>query len=251
LAPNTAAKNKEPNDIMSEQVASLNPKLAESFDKLSVTEKMSQELFLQYLNVKKTNPTLSDADIQKIVDSTFSYLPQITFKTYAKNDLKISSLNDKTSLQNYGNNVAQIIIENIKTETETVDAIITAASELTDDEKLTEQTIEIFKRFDPLITKNKKTVADLLTLVVPESFTPEHLKLLNSFQEIYESLDMMKKGANDIVITAIINNNYSASSQKLSDALVDLTKKIFALEVTFISVNDYGHQLFDGIMLMN
>jgi len=251
LKPNTALKDQAPNDIMSEQIAGLNPKISEDFDKLSVTEKMSQELFLQYLSVKQKNPTLSEADINKIVDNTLSYLPKITFKIYTKKDLQVSSLSDKISLQNYGNNVAKIILENIQTETEPVDNIINDASEISDSNVLTEQTTEIFKRFDPLITKNKKTVADLLTMVVPENFVPEHLKLLNSFGEIYESLDLMKKGASDIIITAIINNNYSASSVKLSNALQELTKKIYTLEVTFVSVNDYGHLLFDGIMLMN
>lgn len=250
IKPNTSPTNQEPNDKNIEPVTAIKES-AEDLAKLTITEKMSRELYLQYINTRKISSALTTSDMENIVSKTMSHLPEISFKVYSNKDILVSAPSDKITLQKYANDVAEIILTNLKTRTKDVDSIINAISNITDDTKLEEQTKEIFKRFDPLISKNLKTVSDLQKINVPEVFVVEHLKLLNSFQELYESLDIMQKSAGDLMVLVIFKSHYYTSAENLATALVEITKKVFSLGISFSNPNDYGYQFFDAIMLKN
>ncbi len=249
LKANTAKAGQEPNDKIDEKIIAADKKATDDFTKLSTTEKIGRELFSQYIATRQVDSPLTDTQKQQIITNAISNLPDITLKSYAEKDIRIINSADNETLKNYSNAIAGIILTNLKTQTENVDDIITDFSNIASDTKINEQTKEIFKRFDPLIAKNKKTVDDLLNLSVPQILLTEHLDLLNSFQEIYESLDLMQKSATDVITLIPVLNHYDLSVQNLADSLTTMTIKNLALKIIYPNKTDYGYQLFNVIML--
>jgi len=245
LKPNTAKNNEVPTDKISPEVADNREKITEDFSQLTTTEKMSRELFLQYIASVRDGSPLTDTEIQNIVNNTLSYVPSITFKTYTSKDLSTSLTNDNETYRVYSNAIAKIILQNLVTETETVDEIIADTAKLNTPQKQAEQMGEIFKRFDPLIAKNKRSVDELLKVTVPQSFLSEHLGLLNAWQEIYESLDLMQQSTNDLIILVILNNNYPLSIQNLSKATLEMTKEIYTKKIIYTGDKNFGNYLFN------
>jgi hypothetical protein len=250
--PNTAKINEEPTDKISEKIVqSLINSPKEETIKLTSTEKISRELFLQFLISQNQNGIITTDDADLIIKKSFSALPQINFKIYTRNEISNNIVNnDSENLKKYGNDIAQIILINLRNLTEDITNIVEDASNIESSNYNPDDIKEIFKRFDPIIIKNKTSIDSLLTINVPEYFITEHLKLVNSFQEIYESLDLMKKSYTDSIILVILKNNYSKSVLKLSDNIFELAQKIYSKEIIFDSEQDYGHQLFNVIMLI-
>jgi hypothetical protein len=249
LKANTAGPNKEPNDKIAEEIIVMKAKAEEDFKALTTTEKISRELFAQYIMAKRVDSALSSSTVQRIVNTALSYVPEIKFKAYTKADIMTTTVNNDEILRNYANKIGEIIITNLKDSTDSVDEIITDASNIQSDENLIAETEKIFTRFAPLVNKNKNTVSSLLKVTVPETLLAEHLKLLNSFQEIFQSLELMQSSAGDIIILVLLKDNYQVSAQNLADALVNMLKKVAELKISFINVTDYGYQLFGVIML--
>jgi hypothetical protein len=220
------------------------------FDKLTVTEKMSREILIQYTNNAKTGFLLTDNEIQNIVNRALAYIPKMTFKIYSEKDIVVTNSLDYNTLRNYTNTIAKIFLDNINTPTETVDPII-ADIDTSDEIKTDEEIRVIFQRFTPLINKNRQTVSDLLKVTVPTVFVPEHLKLTNSVEEIYEKLTLMQKSYNDMAVLVNVKGSYSISTENLSTALIEMSHKLSVAKVTFSSTNDYGYQLFNVIMASN
>lgn len=248
LKANTAKDGQIVTDKIEIKIIDAREKIIESSTPLNNTEKISRELFAQYLNAKKDQPNLSQKEMQIIVNNILSEVPSVNFKIYSKGDISIIYKNNNDVVYTYANELAKAIFVNLLNETESINSITTSASEITNDEKIKSLTANIFQRFDPLIYKNKKTVTDLLSIPVPEILTPEHLKLLNAFEEIYESLVLMQNSANDPIILVSIKDNYSLSTQKLADSLLNIKEKLSSLEVVFPNRGDYGYQLFHDII---
>ena len=220
------------------------------FNKLTTTEKMSMEIVAQYTNTTKNGSLLSPNQVQSIVDKALVYLPKMTFKTYSEKDIPITNSLDYVTLRNYSNSVAKIILNNLNNPTENIDSIL-ADIDTNNDTKTDAEIKIIFQRFTPLINKNSQTISDLLSTTVPTVFIPEHLKFINSFEEIYEKLVLMQKSYNDMAVLVNVKGSYSTSVQNLVNALTELTKKLSVAGVTFASKNDYGYQLFNVIMTNN
>ena len=218
------------------------------FNKLTTTEKMSQDILVQYASVHKSGSVLSPDEIQNIVNNALVFLPKMTFKIYAQKDLQTTTSLDYGTLRNYSNVVAKIMLDNLNNKTESVDSIISDIDTGSSDTKTDAEIKLIFQRFNPLIVKDQQTIASLLTMTVPEVFVNEHLNLLNSFEEIYEKLVLMQKSYNDMAVLVNVDGSYSASVQKLASAMTELTKKLSVAGVTFSSKNDYGYQFFNVIM---
>ncbi len=251
LKTNTAKAEKEPNDKISPEIIAADKKAVDDFNSLTTTEKMGRLLLSQYVATRKIDTPLTETDKLQIVENTIVNMPPTVFKIYSEKEILINDFTDNEALKKYSNEVAGIILTNLQTPTEKIDNIINDFANITNDAQITEQTQIIFKRFDPLITRSQKTVLSLLKVNVPRVFLNEHLSILNSFQEIYQSLDIMKKSGKDIITIIPVLNHYSTSSQNLADSLVNLIKKISTLKVIYATKNDYGYQLFNVIMFKN
>jgi len=248
LKQNINPTNQEPSDKVDPKIIADNKKAEEEFTALSETDKMGRMMFSQYIATKKLDSELTATDKTQIVESTLANLPMATFKLFSKEEIITTDQSDNETLRVYINNIAFILIENLKIKTETVDDILTDFSNIINDADLKIETSKIFKRFSPLVEKNKKTVNDLLGLRVPKVILAEHLELLNAFQKTYQSLDIMQKSTNDIITLLPVINNYDAVSQNLADSLAIFSKKIADLKIKFSNENDYGYQFFNVII---
>lgn len=248
LVANTSLNNQEPNDKLTTEIITALKEGVADFETLSTTDRISRELLLQYINTKKAGTELTEAEKNSIIDKAFSYLPEFNFKTYNKKDIRVSSVQNPESLRIYANDIAKIILDNLKTETESIEKIIADTGEIEDEINLNKEIEIIFQRFTPLIEKNKKTTSDLLKINVPEIFSDQHLELLNSFTEIYEKLDLMQKSADDFIVVIILKSQYSQSVDRLAVSLQKITETLIASQITFTSENDFGYQLFNVIM---
>jgi len=249
LKQNINPANQEPSDKVSPEIIAENKKTEEEFNALSVTEKMGRMLFSQYVATKKANTELTELDKLQIIESTISNLPAIDFKSYSVDEIRTIDSVENNFLREYSNTIAEIILTNLKTEAEDIETILSDLSN-TDDSLKTDAEIKIiFDRFDPLIKKNQKTVASLLTVTLPKILSKEHMDLINSFGEIYESLVLMQESASDLIILVPLLNTYDLSVEKLSYNLTNLAKKIASLKIAYESQLEYGNQFFNVIIL--
>ncbi len=248
LKQNINPPDQEPSDKIDPAIIANEKKIEEEYKNLTVTERISRELFSQYIANRTIDSPLSTTQQQQIIENTLSNLPTITFKVYTSKDIISSPLSDNDTLRIYSNQIAEAILNNLKIQNEDIGAIITDFSNINDDTKSTEQAIEIFKRFDPLIIKNEKMVNDLLKISVPSSLLNEHLALLNAFEEIYEGLNSIQKSAEDMILLIPLLNNYETSTQTLTEAFTKLINKILTLNITYTDQTDYGYQFFNVII---
>lgn len=248
LKSNTAPIDQAPNDQIDPEIIAAEVKAEQEYKNLSATDKISRDLFAQYIATKKVGEVMTDEEKMMIIENVLRNFPVIEFKTYVEKDLLVVDNRSNETLRDYSNNLAQIIINNSKVKTETVDSIIEEVSNITNDEQVFEKTQEIFQNFTPLIEKNLVTISTLLKTPVPRILLAEHLSLLNSFQEIYESLGLMQKSAEDIIILAPLLQNYDYSGQKLLASLTAITDKIQSLNIKYSNPLDLGYQLFNVII---
>jgi hypothetical protein len=249
LKQNINPTGQTPSDKIDEQIIATEKKAEEDFSKLSITEKMGRVLFSQYIATQKLNSALTETDKLRIVENTISNLPAINFDVSLEKDLIISSSTDNETLKNYSNSLAKIIIDASRIKTENVENILNSFIEI-DNDNITERAKEIFKRFDPIINKNKKVSSDLLALSVPKILANEHLRFLNSFETIYQTIQLIKDSANDVILIVPLLNDYYRGSANLTTALTDLVKKILSLEIKYPNTTDYGYQFFNVIIFI-
>lgn len=247
LKANTALKNQEPNDKVDEKIIAADKKTDEEFAKLNNTDKFGRDLFSTYLATKKIDSAMTDSEKLGIANSVIDNLPPITFKVYGENEIVVSPNINSADLTNYSNNLAEIILINLRTRTEIIDDIITDFSNTED----SAQAAAALERLDPIVQKNKLTVDKLLKLSIPKNLVTEHLLILNAFEEIYESLKIMAGAGSDMIALMPPLNHYDLSVQALADSLNKTRSQLINLKVTFASQTDFGYQLFNVIMLKN
>jgi ABC-type cobalt transport system substrate-binding protein len=249
LIANINPGNQEPSDKIDEKVLVAEKKAVEDYIKLTSTETVARQLFSQYIATKKVGGHLTETDKFQIVENSIGNLPQITFNNYTEKDIIISNVTNNDSWRDYSNSLAEILIINLTTPIENIEVIINDFSSIQGDENVTEKTIQIFDRFTPLILKSQKTVASLLKVSVPQNLAQEHLNLVNSFQKIYENVDLMQKSAKDLIVLIPLLNHYENNFKDLNDSIINMVSKVISLNIDYSSEKDYGYQFFNVIIV--
>jgi hypothetical protein len=245
---NTANKNEKPSDMVSEEIILADKKIAQEYSQLTTTEKVGRDLFSQYIARRNVNSSLSKTDEILIIDEALSNLPTITFKKYEEKDIIVTNLSDNETFKQYSNDIGEIILNGMRVETEKLETIILDFSNIEADDGSTEIITEIFQRLNPLIEKNNTTINSLLKIKVPKKLLNEHLNLLNSFQEIYESLKLIRDSAEDIIMLIPLLNNYNLTVNNLNNSFTAIITSIKNLKIVYNSELDYGYQFFNVII---
>lgn len=156
------------------------------------------------------------------------------------------SITDATSVKNYGNQVAEIILKNLNTQTGDVYTIISDYSSSEADVAPTEP----LEALAPIIAKNQSTVDALLKVKVPLEMTNLHLNLINAFSKTVQDLTTIKNAPTDMVSTLVVLNQYDTNTTNLSNTLIALTQYIFSSRFSIqYATGDFGYQLFNGILM--
>lgn len=246
LKANTASKGQTPNDYIDPKIIAADKKAEEDYSKLSSTDKLSRNLFSDYLATKKMGTTLSTADTENIVNNFVANLPDPSYTQYTLKSITTMSITDATSVKNYGNQVAEIILKNLNTQTGDVYTIISDYSSSEADVAPTEP----LEALAPIIAKNQSTVDALLKVKVPLEMTNLHLNLINAFSKTVQDLTTIKNAPTDMVSTLVVLNQYDTNTTNLSNTLIALTQYIFSSRFSIqYATGDFGYQLFNGILM--
>lgn len=248
LKQNINPSNQEPSDKIDPTIIANEKKIEEEYKNLTVTERISRELFAQYIATKKIGQDLTETDMINILNNTLIDLPEVSFQNHNENELTIIDSSDNETLKKYANNVGKIIITNLKVPTEDIESIINDLSLVESDERIQIEAEKIFQRFTPLIENNKRIIQGLLQTDTPKILVKEHLNTINSFEKIYTDLDLIQKSAKDLVLFAPLLNLHQTNIKELSNSLIELTKKILSLNINYDDQTSYGYQFFNVIM---
>lgn len=245
LKANTAKSGEAPNDKVDENIIKQNKKDVEDYSSLSYTDKIARNMFSQYIATRRMDAPLTNLDKQNIVNNLLTNLPEPLYRQYAERDLQIRE-NSAIAVKEYGNQVAEIILKNIKTKTENVYNIM---GQYASSEAENAPTAPL-NALNELINKNQITVNSLILTKVPSEGIKVHLNLINIFFIIIQDLESLKNSPKDILNTMAVLTRYEKNLEYLSSVLLQLTQYIFSdkYKVTY-TVTDYGYEFFNGIIL--
>ena len=115
---------------------------------------------------------------QQIINETINSLNvEMSIEPYTPEDILISSDNSTEAQKQYGNRVAEIILENAMTG-EVRDELTVL------NEALQNNDPTILEELEPRITSYQGMIDDMLKTTVPSSLVPEHLQLLDAYQAL-------------------------------------------------------------------
>ncbi|KXJ98976.1 MAG: hypothetical protein UZ19_OD1000576 [Parcubacteria bacterium OLB19] len=181
----------------------------------TVTGQMSINLMQNFLSTKINGFGPSQ---EKIVADTVNNLKkEAEYKIYSLRDITISDDSSDEAVRDYGNAMANAILDNATTEKTRSDIEI-----LTDIANKNEVTEEDIKDLEIIARVYKDTLEDTLIIPVPKEFSKEHLDLINVYNALYYDIEGITKIMNDPVVTLLRIKRYKDDMDGLSIALQNM-----------------------------
>lgn len=167
----------------------------------TVTGQMAINLMQNFLSTKINGYGPSQ---EKIVADTVNNLKkEAEYKMYSLRDIEISDDSSDEAVRNYGNAMANAILDNATTEKTRKDIQI-----LTDIANKNEVTEEDVKDLEIIAKVYKDTLEDTLLIPVPKEFSKEHLDLINVYNALYHDTEGIAKIINDPVVALLRIKRY-------------------------------------------
>ena len=161
----------------------------------SLTDTLSRNFFNNYLALKQPfDKTLDKESQQKLIDSflaDFENSNTLPSAKYSEKDIKVSPNNNENSIKEYGNNLALVIKKYFDPIPESELAIIQKAMSGEEIDKTELQ------QLGPIAEAYLNSSKEMLSLVVPLSFSKNHLALINDFNEIGAEIKIIKDNPDD------------------------------------------------------
>ena len=181
----------------------------------TVTGQMAINLMQNFLSTKINGYGPSQ---EKIVADTVNNLKkEAEYKMYSLRDIEISDDSSDEAVRNYGNAMANAILDNATTEKTRKDIQI-----LTDIANKNEVTEEDVKDLEIIAKVYKDTLEDTLLIPVPKEFSKEHLDLINVYNALYHDTEGIAKIINDPVVALLRIKRYKDDMDGLSIALQNM-----------------------------
>lgn len=181
----------------------------------TVTGQMSINLMQNFLSTKINGFGPSQ---EKIVADTVNNLKkEAEYKIYSLRDITVSDDSSDEAVRDYGNAMANAILDNATTEKTRSDIEI-----LTDIANKNEVTEEDIKDLEIIARVYKDTLEDTLVIPVPKEFSKEHLDLINVYNALYYDIEGITKIMNDPVVTLLRIKRYKDDMDGLSIALQNM-----------------------------
>lgn len=159
---------------------------AEKFDNTTLTAQMAKDFFSQYLSIAKKGE-VSEEDATIIANNVLSS-PEYTQNSgavYISSNLHINQKTDKATIEQYLNSLNQMIKNRGVNDNDDDPMSIVAKA-------IKESSEKELQSIDPLITKIKHVISDLLVISVPPDAVKVHLGLLNTSSNLLSSLETMR-----------------------------------------------------------
>jgi hypothetical protein len=158
---------------------------------LNETDRLGREFFMKFAQLKQAGLTTDSEAVKKAADqlaeNTLANLP--TPKIYQLTDIKISIKTDIESQKNYANAVSNTLNLYIPAQNEA--EILLNAFEKND--------MKLLAGIDPIISKYRSAVTNLLLVPVPQILVQYHLELLNGLSiQLFNSQTLRKADINPV-----------------------------------------------------
>jgi hypothetical protein len=194
---------------------------------LTVTDKLSRELFARFIQLKQNNLDGNQQLMQDAVDQTISNSVNSASlaKQYSITDLKniISNNVQSSRYKNYGNTVANILVT--YTPKDNAPTIAENAFEAGDMSQL----IQI----DPLINSYKIMIQKLLAVSVPKNISNFHIDLVNSISSILFVSEQLRNVQGDPMQSVVSLSEYTSAQDMMRTALLNIKNYFNNSGITF------------------
>lgn len=179
----------------------------ETPDDTTLTAQMSRDFMSQYLLMKQGGRTLTQDDINTIVNNVLAS-PQYTKTTgavYIASNLNVVDRSDTDTYKKY-RNAFNLSLKNRSAQVSGDPITIMQTAVLNEDPS------EMAK-LDPIIAVNKAIIGDFLTMEVPKDAVTFHLAILNSFSNILANLQAMRISMDDPIRGLVESSSFNKNMQ--------------------------------------
>lgn len=183
----------------------------------TVTGKFAVSFFKDFIH-SKIYGVLGDSK-EDLVKKTITQLKkEAVDELFTQDDIQVIANTDTPSLRVYGNQVAQIILDQeVATENELM--ILQDALDYNQPETL--------EKLSPIATAYGDVLLDLLALEVPPSYTQKHLDLLNALNAVLTDVRAMQNVDHDAMYALLRVKRYQDDALGLSNALTNLFNALY------------------------
>jgi hypothetical protein len=183
----------------------------------TVTGKFAVNFFENYVR-SKSYGAFGESNEELTTLYANSLAKQALDELYVETDITIFPSSGTQDLQTYGTNVASIILAHpYQGDSEIV--ILQEVSRTNNMERLSE--------LEPIVASYVATVKDLLEVAVPNTYTKEHLDLLNAVNAVKIDIEAMQKLETDPMYTLLRMKRYEDDVLGMSNALKNLFSRLY------------------------
>lgn len=212
-----------PNDKIDPKILEEEKKITEEYNKLNATDKLSRDLFSQYIASRNVSSEMSETEIANLIQTVTSLQKEPEIKIYKAEDLNITSKTDKDTLKKWVNNLTNSSSTNIAEENEMI--IFNRAIETENPEE--------FKKLIPLSDNYQDMVDNMLKIEVPENVSETHLKLLNAVNTISDSIRKLSNFMSDPVGSFQYIMVYVSGVDSMYSAILDIKNIVEIMKIDF------------------
>jgi len=185
----------------------------------TLTGQVAINFIQNYISGKANGYGLSD---EQLVKTTVDNLKtEAEDKMYGVRDIEIAKDSSTTTVKNYGNAVANAILDNATTKKTRSEMAIMA--DIVNKNEVTEKDIADLKL---MVEMYKGTLEDTLIIPVPREFTKEHLDLINVYSALYHDVQGLTELMNDPVKALLRVKRYQDDMQGLVVAMENMYRAL-------------------------
>lgn len=198
---------------------------AEENNELTKTDILARDFFANFLALRESG-NINEESAGQLTESFLANInQQQTEDRYKISDLKIINEEEKNSVKDYGNNLAEIIKKYYGLREENELTIINRALETQDETEL--------QKLNAVINFYEDASSELIKIKVPKSIAYEHLITANSAWNIAQALKLTKIFFIDTVQGLIGLKQYQSESERANNSLENISGYFIKKEVYF------------------
>jgi hypothetical protein len=210
------------------KIADGNASPSEKAAPLTMTDKLSQELFTRYVELKQANLLgNTDAVNQTASDLVTSSVGSAQPRSYTEKDMVIIPASDGKSLSAFAEGVERTV--ELYDATESESSIM--SSYLNNNDPI------VLKHIDPIIANYKAIIAGLLSIPTPQSMSAYEVDLINSYGSLEFSAEALRATDTDIVRGIAGVSAHVSGVDQLTSSLLAMQSALEQQGVSFV-LND-------------
>ena len=155
----------------------------------TLTEKIAQEAFAKYINLRQTGVKIDEATANQVALSVLSDNNNLETKLQKFTAINIpntTTTEDSTTIKAYGNEIWNIMVRNTPNNVVLENEYVIFSNSITKNDE------NELKKLDTIIDGYTATIQDLVVMPVPKSAVPLHLAFLNDMNTVLATIQNMR-----------------------------------------------------------